>query len=648
GSTIQIEGNPVEVVGVSAPGLQLPDRRTDLWMPVQIDPAREAVNWHRFQAVGRLRDGVTPDAAQSDLARLLGQFAEAMPNAYGGGFMEHSHFAVEVEPLRSQVVGDIVRVLWVLLAAVGIVLLIACANVANLFLVRMEARRREVAVRTALGASRGDLALRYLTESVVVALLAGAGALLLAYGGIQLLLALSPEGIPRLSEIALGWKGVAFTALVALGTGVILGLLPSLRRGENFAALRQGARGMTASRGQNTVRGALVIGEIALALVLLAGAGLMLRTVQQLRSVDPGVDPQGVLTLDLSLPAANYRGYEPVSQFYQELSTRVAALPGVTAVGATQQLPLKGGSGCALVFTDDPVAQERNNECFASTIQVTPGYFRALGIPVRGSAPSWSDAERRSGEVVVSRALAERLWPGEDAIGKGIRGNGSEPPFYRIVGVAGDVRANGLDQPPVEQVYFPMLPIEGAPLWSPPHSMTLAVRTATARPEDLTAAIRRLVAEMDPAVPIGSVQTMRQVIAGSTARTSFTMLLLGIAAGVALLLGVIGLYGVVSFVVEQRRGEIGVRMALGASTRQIAGMVVGQSTRLAVAGVVLGVLASLAVTRVLQSLLFETSPTDPLTLAAVSLLLTGVALVAAYLPARRAARVDPMIALRAD
>ncbi|MDQ3606085.1 MAG: ADOP family duplicated permease, partial [Gemmatimonadota bacterium] len=468
GSTIQIEGNPVEVVGVSAPGLQLPDRRTDLWMPVQIDPAREAVNWHRFQAVGRLRDGVTPDAAQSDLARLLGQFSEAMPNAYGGDFMERSHFAVEVEPLRSQVVGDIVRVLWVLLAAVGIVLLIACANVANLFLVRMEARRREVAVRTALGASRGDLALRYLTESVVVALLAGAGALLLAYGGIQLLLALSPEGIPRLSEIALGWKGVAFTALVALGTGVILGLLPSLRRGENFAALRQGARGMTASRGQNTVRGALVIGEIALALVLLAGAGLMLRTFQQLRSVDPGVDPQGVLTLDLSLPAANYRGYEPVSQFYQELSTRVAALPGVTAVGATQQLPLKGGSGCALVFTDDPVAQERNNECFASTIQVTPDYFRALGIPVRGSAPSWSDAERRSGEVVVSRALAERLWAGEDAIGKGIRGNGSEPPFYRIVGVAGDVRANGLDQPPVEQVYFPMLPIEGAPLWSPP------------------------------------------------------------------------------------------------------------------------------------------------------------------------------------
>jgi predicted permease len=303
---------------------------------------------------------------------------------------------------------------------------------------------------------------------------------------------------------------------------------------------------------------------------------------------------------------------------------------------------------CSIVFAEDtPLSPGEQPPC-VGTHQATPGYFEALGIPVTGRAPDWLDMERAAGDVVVTKTLAERFWPGEDPIGKGIKGNSSEPPFYRVVGVTGELHGAGLDRAPTEAVFFPMLPLEGANLWSPPRAMMLVVKTQVARPKEMTTAIRRILDEIDPTVPIGAVQTMDEVVARSMIRTTFAMLLLGIAAGVALLLGAVGLYGVIAYVVGQREQEIGVRVALGAAGGQVARLIVGQSLRLALAGVGAGLVAALAVTRVLRALLFEVSPTDPVTLGAVVVVLVAVALLASWLPARRAARVDPMVALRAE
>jgi putative ABC transport system permease protein len=382
--------------------------------------------------------------------------------------------------------------------------------------------------------------------------------------------------------------------------------------------------------------------------VLLAAAGLMLETYRNLNAVDPGFDPRGVLTAQVSLPQARYGAEADAAAFWRDLSHGVRSLPGVTAVGATQSLPLAGGSGCSLIFTDDPAAQERNTTCFASTIRVTPGYFEAMGIEVRGRTPTWTDTENQVGEVVISQSVADRLWPGEDPIGKGIKGNNSNPPFYRIVGVASHVRALGLDEPPVERVYFPMIAMEGAGLWGTPTGMTVVVRQAGPHPSALAPSIREIVRSMDDIVPVQNVRTMREVMGESMARTSFTMMLLGIAALMALAIGLVGLYGVVSYVVEQRRGEIGIRMALGADGRRVAGVVLGQSVALALGGVVAGLVAAVFTTRIMQSLLFEVGAADPWVLSAVAVLLLTVALLASWVPARRASRVDPLTALKTE
>ncbi len=648
GTTIRVEGYPHEVVGVLERGFGLPDSDEKLWLPLQLDPEAPAVNSHYLSAIGRLSDDASIPAAGSDLERLTGQLADLFPNAYPRSFMREARFGVEVGSLRERVVGDTDQVLWVLLAAVGLVLLIACANVANLFLVRMEGRRREVAIRSALGAGRSDLARRYLTESVTLALIAGVVGVGLAVGGLRVLLELAPSGIPRIEEVALGWRTFAFAGVVSALTGLALGLFPLVRMGVDLSALRAGARGTTAGRREHRVHGALVVAQIALALVLLASAGLLTRTFQSLRNVDPGLEPEGVLAIDVSLPLGGYDGYEAVNAFYRQMARRIEGLPGVRSVGATEVLPLEGRGACAAMFIeDDPPAEGDSPPCIAKA-QVAPGYFEALGIHVDGRVPGWSDMEARTGGVVVTRALARRFWPGQDPIGKGIRGNGWGEPFYRVVGVAGDIRASGLDEPPIEAVFFPMIPIEGAPLWSPSHSMTLVVQTATGEPQALIGAVRQVARELDPGVALGEVRTMSQVVDASMSRVTFTVVLLGIAAAVALLLGTVGLYGVISYTVRRRRREIGIRRALGAGPRQVAGHVLRQSLTLAVVGVALGLGGALAVTRVLRSMLFGVSPTDPITLAAVSLLLILIAVIAAYGPARRATRVDPMMALRVE
>jgi predicted permease len=648
GSIIQINEMPAEIIGVLAPGIELPDRRADLWTPHRLDPAARPVNTHYLGALGRLKAGVTAAEAERDLVRLTNQFTELFPTAYDDGFMRETGFTTRVTPLRDHVIGNIARVLWILLGAVGLVLLIACANVANLFVVRAEARRRELAVRSALGARRGQLAGHYLTEGVLLSLGAGVLGLVFADVGIRLLLALSPAGIPRLEEVGLGGAAVGFAAAVSLGAGVVFGLFPVLRSRIDLAALRDGSRNVSLSPRQHRARAGLVIGQVTLAVVLLAAAGLMLRSFQELRRVEPGFEAEGVLTLEVAIPAARYRSYEDVNRFYRTLLERVEALPGVRSAGAAQVLPLKAMGFCSIVFVEDkPLAPGEQPPC-VGTHQATPGYFEALGIPVAGRAPDWLDMERAAGDVVVTKSLADRLWPGEDPIGKGIKGNGSEPPFYRVVGVTGELRGRGLDQAASEAVFFPMLPLAGTYLWSPPRAMHLVVQTQLAQPTELTAAIRRLLDEIDPAIPLGAVQTMAEVVSRSMIRTTFAMLLLGIAAGMALLLGAVGLYGVSASVVGQREQEIGVRLALGAAGAEVARLIVGQSLRLTLAGVGAGLVVALIVTRVMRALLFEVSPTDPVTLGLVALVLVGVALLASWIPARRAARVDPMVALRAE
>jgi putative ABC transport system permease protein len=647
GRTIDVNGFPREVVGVTGPGFALPTWSPGLWLPVSVSRANRPVNWHRFQVLGRLAPGVALDAAQADMAGLTHQLPEVAAEAYYPGFMEESGFAAEVIPLREQVVGDVAAVLWILLGAVGLVLLIACVNVANLFLVRLATRRREIAVRTALGATRADIVRRFGGESVLLGAVGGALGLGLAWALIRLVVATEPGWIPRLTEVGVGWEAAGFAIGIALLAGLAFGLGAALRREPDAQMLRESGA-TTASAGQVAARRALVAAQVGVALVLLAGAGLMLETYRNLNGVHPGFDGAGVLTAQISLPFASYGSYESTAAFWQELMREVEALPGVTAAAATQSLPMTGAGGCSMVFTDDPAAQERNTSCFASTVQVTPGYFDAMGIRVRGRTPTWTDTDNRVGEAVITQAVADRLWPGEDPIGKGIKGNGSQPPFYRIVGVTEQVRANGLAEPPIPEVYFPMLPIEGAPLWSPPTGMTLVVRRSGSDPAQLAPAIRELVRRMDATVPVENVRTMREVVAESVARTTFALLLLGLAGVVAVVIGLVGLYGVISYLVEQRRRELGIRLALGADARRLAGMVLGQSALLAVVGIAGGLVTAIFTTRILQSLLFEVSATDPRVLGSVALLLFGIAMLATWLPARRASRVDPMTALRSE
>ena len=646
GSMLELDGQPREVVGIVAAGFDVPGGDTDLWAAVSISPDNRPVNWHRFAAIGRLRTGADAAAVESDVDRLIAEWPERLPDAYADGFVERTGFRAVVTPLREHVVGDIRSALWVLLGAVGIVLLIGCVNVANLYVVRIEAGRKESALRIALGASRGDLARKWLSESLLLGAAAAGVGLLLAWWGIAALVAAGPE-IPRLEEIALGGRSAAFTAGVALLVSLVFGLLPVLRSGVPFGWLREGT-GLTTSRERTLVRRGLVVFEIALALMLLTGAGLMLRTFQNLRSVDPGFEAEGALTLSISLPWRHYTGYEEVAAFQRQLSERVGALPGVAAVGATTHLPLGSASGCAILFTDDPAAQANLEHCFATPVLATPGFFAALGTTVTGEPPTWLDMEARRGGVVVTRAFADQVWPGQDPIGRSIRGNGRAEPYYRVVGVAEDLWANGLDQAPVPQVYFPMLPLEGAPLWMPPRAMSVVVRAASGDPARLADAVRSVVRELDTGVALADVRPMTEVVAGSMRRTSFAMLLLGIAAAVALALGVIGLYGVIAYVVEQRRPEIGIRIALGARRGEVQGMIVREAGILAGLGVLVGAAASLVTSGVLASQLYGVDPRDPITLVGVSLVLGAVALAAAYFPARRAASVDPMGVLRGE
>jgi predicted permease len=646
GKTIPIEGFSKEVVGVLQPGANLPDAKVDLWAPANIDPNAPARNNHTWSGIGRLRPGATAAGLERELVPLIKRFPETFPTAYSEKFMTNTGFTVAVTPLRDWVVGDVVtRALWILLGSVSLVFLVAAANVANLFLVRLDARRRELAMRMALGASRSHIAAHFLAEGLALSLTASALGVALAWAGLHALVAGAPDGIPRLDEVHLGWASVSIAAVLALVTGACFALIPIANARVDVLTLREGSRTLTTSRRRLAVRGVLVAGQVALALVLLAAAGLMVRSFRNLRGVRAGFDPNGVLTMDVSLPAARYTNDRLAAGYFEQLMTQLQALPDVKSVGFGEEIPPEMSTGCTSVVTEAPSREEMKSACIL-VMRVSPGYFETLGIRVEGATPTWGQTDNGAGPVIISRALADRFWPGENAIGKGIRCCNPGKAWYRIIGVSDDVRGNGFDQPVVQATYFPIIALPDAPLEGAPRYMRAIVRSRSGNVSALTPAVRRVITSLDAQVPVANEQSMEQVVARSMAKRSFTLTLLGIASMMALLLSAIGLYGVVSYVVGERRGEIGIRVALGAQRSEVGRMIVMQSVRLALIGVVVGVFGALATTRLMQSLLFEVQPTDPATLVAVSIGLVLLAAAASWVPARRAMAVDPVEALR--
>jgi predicted permease len=635
-------GRSLEIIGVLPAGTAILDTDADVWIRNYLNPTEAPQNNHTHHAIGVLKPGVSIQAAAADLARVQQLMIDRYPLVYSQGFIKNTGFSINVTSLRDHVVGStIVRALWLLFGAVGVVLLIAAANVANLFLVRIEARRREVAVRTALGAGRTELAIHYLAESLLLAMVAAVGAIAIGAGLLRVVIAVAPQSLPRLAEVSLGGTSIVFCLLAALAFGVAFGLLPLGSTGVDVAALREGGRGMSVSKRRELARRGLVLAQVALAVVLLAGGGLMARSFARLSAVKPGFDPNGVVTMLVSLPFARYGDNAPIASFWHQLVERTAALPGVTAAGAGGSLPLNEG-GCSYVRTDAPTGEVGN--CMPMT-SYTPGYLEALGIQVRGTLPTWQAIEAGEGPAYVTAAFAKRFWGTEDVVGRTVRPFNLQNPPFTIKGVIPEIRSNGLQNPPIEEVYFALLGPEGTKGWRPSRVMFLVVRAPGVSASAIAAGVRGVLAQVDPQVPISNVEPMEALVAKSMAQTSFTMLLLLISAVIALALSAVGIYGVISYLVGQRRSEIGIRMALGAQVNQVARLVVGQSLRLTVLGAALGVVVALGTTRLLRSLLFEVSPSDPLVLGGAVLVLVLVSALASLGPTRRAAKIDPLEAM---
>ena len=649
GSTVDLNGTPREVIGVMPArynfmpfGGFAPD--IHLWVPLQLDPASRSFGDVYIHAIGRLAPGVTIEAASDDVRSLVARFDEA---GYPPSWSERFDGAV-VRPLRDHVVGSTRQPLLIVLGTVACVLLIACSNVANLLLVRAESRRQENAVRMALGSGRARLARQMLTESALLALTGGAAGVLFAHWGTRSLVALAPQ-IPRLEEASINGATLAFTAAVSVLTGLLFGVLPAFRSSstDTMGALRDGGRNATLGRDRHRTRSALVTTQVALAVVLVIGSGLMVRSFAALRSVDPGFATEKVLTFTVQPLATKYPNAEAVAQLYDRLVERLMAVPSVTRAAAVNTLPFSIFSCCnvnAVVEEFPPAAGELPPNF--RTHRATPGYFEAMSILlIEGRAFTPDDHSSRLGSVIISRSVKDRYWPDTSALGKRIAFSGGRVEV-EVVGVVGDVHDWSLELPVDQNIYLPMLDAEGSPAgFMSLSGMTFTVRTGV-EPLSLVGAIRSAIAELDPDLPIADVQTMQDVVSDSMARTSFTMSLLVLSALIALFLGAVGIYSVLSYVVSQRTPEIGIRSALGATPAAVRRIFLTQGMRLAGVGVVLGLVAAVALGRVLLAQLYGVSPVDPPTLLAGSAIFLSVAALASLLPAARAAGTSPLDALR--
>ena len=646
GRTIRLDGAPVEVVGVMPAGYGFPETGLDLWTPLWIPEDVADFGGFSRGGVARLAPGATPESAEAELATLL----VSLPDRFGPGvqrMLDEAELAPLLPSLKAELVRDSERTLWILLGSVVFVLLLTCANVANLLLVRAEGRHRETAVRRALGAGRIELIRYFTSESLVLSFVGGLLGVGLAAVAVRLLVAYGPADLPRLSEVRIGPAVVGVALVVSFATSIVFGLIPTLRRTPSLShTIKSGDARSGAGRRANRSRGALVATQVALALMLLVATGLMSRSFVNLVTLDPGFDDEDVLTFSIGLPALDYPDRESAVGFHREVVERLTAIPGVRSVGLTNCLPLCGSwAGMQLAVEGRPpdpgtvpgvVAMRRVNETL----------FEALGIGLRrGRLPTREEHLAAAPVAVISERLAERYWSGEDPLGQRFR-TAVGSPWFEVVGIVENTPIRDLSDDPPPMAYLPLLP--GTPVYeSSSYELSYVVRTSMPPASALLPA-RQVIRELDPNVPLANVATLDAIVARSSVSTAFTMVVLAAAAGIALLLGVVGIYGVISYSVGQRAREIGIRMALGARSVQVSRSILVEGGRVTAVGLVAGLIGAAALTRVMSSLLFGVSPTDPLTFALVPVLLLVIALAATYLPARRAARVDPARTLRSD
>lgn len=657
GRTIKIDGDAHQVIGVMPRGFHFFGQEEDpaVLVPFQFDRNKMFLGNFSYRAIARLKPGVSINQAGADVARMLPIVSRSFPAPPGFNLkmFEDARLGPNIKPLKDYIVGDVGNVLWVLMGSIGLVLLIACANVANLVLVRVEGRRQELAIRAALGARWSRIASELLFESIVLGLLGSVLGLALAYGGLRALVAAAPKGLPRISEIGIDGTVLLFTLAIALLASLLFGCIPIVRyAGARLGTgLREGARGLSQSREQHRARSALVVVQVSLALVLLICSGLMARTFIALTKVAPGFTaPAEIQTFSLSIPESEIKDDEQVARRYEEILRKLAAVPGVSSVGLSTSIPLQGNGSFDPVFAEDHAYRPGELAPIRRFKFVSPGFLGAMGTPlVAGREITWTDIFNKVPVAMVSENMAREMWQSpSNALGKRVR-IGTTDNWFEVIGVVSDVYDDGLNKEASKSVYWPMLvtTFEGEKI-RVSRSTAFVLRSTRAGTESLMKDVRAAVWSVDPNLPLADVRTEEYYYRNSLARTSFTLLILCIAGAMALLLGTVGIYGVIAYSVSQRTREIGIRMALGAQRNELTGLFVRHGVLLAAIGVAIGLAAAFPSMRLLSSLLYKVSPVDLATYAGVSVGLVFTAVVASYLPSRRAATVNPVEALRAE
>jgi predicted permease len=656
GRNMTLDGRPRQIIGVLPAGFNFLDHDDpSVFLPFQWDRNKTKLGNFSYETVARLKPGVTMEQATADLTRLvpIAVHSFAPPEGYSVKLFENANFVPVLKPLKQSIVGDIGSVLWVLMGSIVMVLLIACANVANLLLVRVEGRRQELAIRAALGAGWRRIAEDLLVESLVLGVAGSALGLAVAYAALRGLVALAPAGLPRISEIGIDLPVVAFTVGIALFTSLLIGVIPVMRYAGSKASagLREGGRGQSQSRDQHRTRNGLVVLQIALALMLLICSGLMIRTFDALMHVNPGFEkPETVQTFRLGIPESDVKTDDQVMRTEQEMRDRVAAISGVTSVAIASGLPLDGSTSNDLIYAQDRAYAEGELPPLRRFRWVSPGYFATMGTRmIAGRDFTWNDNYQKLPVTIISESFAREYWhDAAGALGKRIRASATEP-WREIVGVVQDTHDDGVSRPATTMAYWPLLmgKFDTQEARSQ-RFMTMVIRTDRAGTESFMTEARRAVWSVDGNLPLSNARTLGVLYKQSMARTSFTLVMLSVAGAMALLLGSVGIYGVISYAVTQRTREIGIRMALGAQRQSITSMFVRQGLVLTAIGVVVGLGVSFGAMRLMSSLLFNVSPSDPITYGTITVAIAIIASLACYLPSRRAASVDPVHALRSE
>ncbi|MGA2094986.1 MAG: ABC transporter permease [Candidatus Acidiferrum sp.] len=658
GKNIQVDSQPLQIVGVMPKGFRFVDTDFDLIEAFKFDRAQQILAGFGLHGIARLKPGATIAQANADITRMLPIWMDSFSNGPGTNphIYETWKITPMIRPLKAEVIGNVSEVLWVVMGTIGLVMLIACANVTNLLLVRVESRQQELAVRAALGAGWQRIVSGLLVESVMLGVMGGMIGVGLAYAGVRALVAFGPANLPRLSEIAIGGRTLIFAFAISVLSGLLFGLIPAFKYAgpRTTLELRSGGRTISVSRERHRARNLLVVGQVAMALVLLVSAGLMIRTFAALRTVDLGfTDALHLQVMRISIPHLLIAKPEQVTRTQQAILDKLSAIPGVKSAAFASEMPMEGfGAGWDCIFLEGVKYDPDVIPPLRYFKDVSPGFFQTSGARlVAGREMTWTEVYGARPVVLVSENLARELWgTPRAAVGKRIREFDSRP-WSEVIGVVQDVRENGVQEIAPETVYWPTLmgmkyQLEAPVSLDAQRSVTFVIRSDRAGSASFLNEVRQAVWSVNSSLPLASVRTMEDVYAKSVARTSFTLVMLGIAGAMALALGIIGIYGVISFIVSQRRREIGIRLALGAQRRDVLEMVLSQGAKMTLAGVAIGIVAALALTRLMAGLLFGVTAYDPLTLGTVAVVLMIIALLACYIPARRATKVDPMVALR--